>query len=133
MLPLFIGLLLVVGLFGFFLADMERKRRRLAELIDRVEPLVDRDLRLHVRNLRGLNNSLFYAYHLQEDLEGVVRATEAQHGLPPPAGSGRFSLRSGRRLDDLAQRIAVLEASGDRGATTASPEPQAPADEDDAG
>ena len=118
MLYLFFGLILVVVCFGFILADMDRKRRQLGFLLDRVEPLVDRTRRLHVRNLRGLNNSLFYAYNLMDNLEGEVAGTEQEKGLHPPDAESRFSLKPGRRYRDLEARITALEALAAEPAST---------------
>lgn len=107
---LFFGLILVAITFGVIIADMDRKRRQLAFLLDRVEPLVSRTRRLHLRNLRGLNNSLFYAYNLMENLEREVAGTEQEKGVHPPDSESRFSLRPGRRYRDLEARIGALEA-----------------------
>ena len=68
MLLLFIGLLLVFVCFGVILSDMDRRRRQLADMLDRVEPLVDRSRRLHVRNMRGFNQSLFYTGNVLDQL-----------------------------------------------------------------
>ena len=110
MLLLFIGLLLVFVCFGVILSDMDRRRRQLADMLDRVEPLVDRSRRLHVRNMRGFNQSLFYTGNVLDQLDHEVTAREREKGCAPPPDKARFSLRPGRRFRDLDQRISALEA-----------------------
>lgn len=97
--------------FGLMVHDMDRRRRQLADMIDRVEPLVDRTRRLHIRNMRGLNNSLFYTGNLLDQLEQEVTVREREKGLPPPADNARFSLRPGRQFRNLDARIMLLEAT----------------------
>ena len=126
MLGLFFGLLTVLILFGLILTDMERKRRTLAELLDRLEPLVERGRRLHLRNLRGLNNSLFYAYNLLESFEREVHLHEQSAGIEPPHTGARFSLRPGGRLRDLEQRIAAIEAAAPAAAAEGGDPPGPP-------
>ena len=109
MLLLSLGLLLVLLGFGLMLNDMERRRRQLAEMVTRVEPLVDRARRLHVRNMHGLTSSLFYTSNLLDQLEREVTLREREKGLPPPASDARFSLRPGRSFRDLEKRITTLE------------------------
>lgn len=107
---LFLGLAAVMVLLGLFMTDLDRKRRQLADMLDRVEPLVDRSRRLHLRNMRGSNSSLFYADNLLDELEREVTVVERQTGYAPPTDTGRFSLRPGRRYVSLESRIAGLEA-----------------------
>ncbi|MDA0337607.1 MAG: hypothetical protein O2782_20780 [bacterium] len=95
--------------FGLTLNDMDRRRRQLAEMLDRVEPLVERTRRLHIRNMRGLNSSLFYTGNLLDQLEHEVTLREREKGLPSPTGTARFSLRPGRGFRDLEKRLALLE------------------------
>lgn len=97
--------------FGLMIHDMDRRRRQLATMIDRVEPLVDRPRRLHIRNMRGLNGSLFYTGNLLDQLEQEITLRERDKGIAPPAMDARFSLRPGRRFRDLEIRIASPEAA----------------------
>ncbi len=113
MLLLFFGLLLVLLGFGLILKDMDRRRRQIAEMLNRVEPLVERSRRLHIRNMRGLTGSLFYTGNLLDQLEHEVTLREREKGLPSPIGSARFSLRPGRSFRDLEKRIALLEVALD--------------------
>ncbi len=107
---LFLGMAAVLVLLGLFITDLDRKRRQLADMLDRVEPLVDRSRRLHLRNMRGSNSSLFYTDNLLDELEHEVTVVERQEGYAPPTDTGRFSLRPGRRYVSLESRIAGLEA-----------------------
>jgi hypothetical protein len=97
-------------LLGLFMTDLDRKRRQLADMLDRVEPLVDRSRRLHLRSMRGSNSSLFYTDNLLDELEHEVTVVERQKGYAPPTDTGLFSLRPGRRYVSLESRIAGLEA-----------------------
>ena len=113
MLLLFVGLFLVLVCLGAILTDMDRRRRQLGELLDRIEPLVDRSRRLHVRNMRGLNGSLFYTSNLLDQLEHEVTTNERGKGIGPPEDEARFSWRPGRRFRDLTTRVATFEALTD--------------------
>lgn len=132
MVILFFGLLLVMVLLGLFMTDLDKRRRQLADMLDRVEPLVDRSRRLHVRSMRGFNSSLFYANNLLDQLEHEVAMLERQKGCPPPTDNARFSLRPGRRYLDVANRITALEAlsraAHQDAATAADLAPDPPAD-----
>ena len=89
---LFLGMAAVLVLLGLFMTDLDRKRRQLADMLDRVEPLVDRSRRLHLRNMRGSNSSLFYTDNLLDELEHEVTVVERQKGYAPPTDAGLFSL-----------------------------------------
>ena len=49
---LLIGLVVAGLATGLIVADMERKRRALSELVERLEPLVPRNRRLALHNIR---------------------------------------------------------------------------------
>lgn len=104
------GLILVLVCFGLIIADMERRRRQLSAMLDRFEPLVGRDRRFHIRNLRAMNGSLFYASHLMENFEREVAALEQAKGVQPADREARFSLRTGLRFRDLEARVDALAA-----------------------
>ena len=87
---LFLGMAAVLVLLGLFMTDLDRKRLQLADMLDRVEPLVDRSRRLHLRNMRGSNSSLFYTDNLLDELEHEVTVVELQEGYAPPNDTGRF-------------------------------------------
>lgn len=110
MVILFFGLLLVMAFLGLIVTDLDKRRRQLVDMLDRLEPLVDRSRRLHVRNMRGSNSSLFYANNLLDQLEHEVAMLERQKGCPAPTDNARFSLRPGRRFLDVENRITALEA-----------------------
>lgn len=129
MLGLYFGLLLVFICVGLILADMERRRRQLADMLNRFEPLVGRDRRFHIRNLRGMNSSVFYAGNLMDSLEREVATLEQAKGVQPRDRQARFSLWPGRRYRDLDERVCVLEAMAGTGPAGASaPAPPPPAD-----
>jgi hypothetical protein len=121
MLALTLGLFIMLCAFSAILADMDRRRRQLGGMIERLEPLVDRPRRLVVRNMRGLNSSLFYTSNLLDQFEREVSTLERANDLPAPEAGG-FSLKPGKRYRDLEDRLAALEA------LLATPEPDRPAD-----
>lgn len=126
MLLLFIGLLLMLLAFGLLVADMDRRRRQLGDMINRAEPLVDRSRRLHVRNMRGLNNSLFYSSTLFDQLEREITAVERLKGLETPTAETRYSLWARnryRRLDERIDSLAALAAPAPEPTATEPTEP----------
>ena len=120
---LFLGMAAVLVLLGLFITDLDRKRRQLADMLYRVEPLVDRSRRLHLRNMRGSNSSLFYTDNLLDELEHEVTVVERQKGYAPPTDAGLFSLQPGRRYVSLESRIAELEALSQAEREDAPPSP----------
>ena len=75
---LLIGLVVVGLATGFIMSDMERKRRALSELVERLEPLVPRNRRLALHNLRRLSQSLFYAQNLMSQIERELLLLEKE-------------------------------------------------------
>lgn len=126
MLALTLGLFFMLCAFAAILADMDRRRRQVGAMIERLEPLVDRPRRLIVRNMRGLNSSLFYTSNLLDQLEREMSALEQAHDLPAPEAGG-FRLKPGKRYRDLEIRLDGLEA------LLAAPEPDLPAESSPAG
>ena len=108
---LLIGLLVVGIATGFLMSDMERKRRTLSELVERLEPMVPRNRRLALHNLHRLSQSLFYAQNLMAQIERELGLLEkekeiarrgrvevllthldaADGNVPSPGGVGRGS------------------------------------------
>ncbi|HJP32829.1 MAG TPA: hypothetical protein QGF95_19960 [Candidatus Latescibacteria bacterium] len=84
MLALSLGLLFVMATTAALLADMERKRRTIVDLLDQLSPLVARSRRLAMANLRRLSRSPVQAYTLIDALEREIGLVESEHDVPPP-------------------------------------------------
>lgn len=83
MLALSLGLLFVMATTAALLADMERKRRTIVDLLDQLSPLVARSRRLAMANLRRLSRSPVQAYTLIDALEREIGLVESEHDVPP--------------------------------------------------
>jgi hypothetical protein len=101
MLALSLGLLMVMMATAVLLADMERKRRAVVELLDALTPLIGRTRRLTMANLRRLSHSPVHAYSLLEGENGVA---------PSQSDTRRISLFAGSRLANLQERLQVITA-----------------------
>ena len=102
------------------MSDMERKRRALSELVERLEPLVPRNRRLALLNIRRLSQSMFYAQNLTGQIERELLMLEKEKGVEaPPEEGSRFSLRTSRQLASMYQRLVALEGGGEE--TESSP------------
>ncbi len=110
MVQLLIGLVVVGLTIGVLMTDMERKRRALAELVERLEPLVPRNRRLALHNLRRLSQSLFYAQNLTAQIERELMLLEKEREIEVPVvDEARFSFRTSKQLASMFQRLVVLE------------------------
>jgi len=99
MLALSFGLLLVMGTVALLLADMERKRRIIVDLLNQLLPLVARSRRLAMANLRRLSGSPVQAYSLIDPFEREIGLVENEHDITPPGDDARrTSLFAGTRL-----------------------------------
>ena len=109
MLALSFGLLLVMGTVALLLADMERKRRSIVDLINQLLPLVARSRRLAMANLRRLSGSPVQAYSLIDPLEREIGLVENEHDITPPGDDARrTSLFAGTWLAYLEERVQVF-------------------------
>ena len=84
MLALSLGIIFVLGAVAALLADMEKKRRLIVELVDLLTPLVDRNRRLAMPNLRRLSNSPVQAYGLIGPIEREIGLIEKKNEIPGP-------------------------------------------------
>jgi hypothetical protein len=84
MLALSLGIIFVLGAVAALLADMEKKRRLIVELVDLLTPLVDRNRRLAMSNLRRLSNSPVQAYGLIDPIEREIGLLEKKNEIPGP-------------------------------------------------
>jgi hypothetical protein len=64
MVALAFGLLLVIMTTAILLADMERKRRTVVDLLEQLAPIIGCKRRLTMANLRRLSRSPVHAYSL---------------------------------------------------------------------
>lgn len=112
MLALLFGLVLVGIVTALLLVDMDRKRRLLADLLDRFEPVAPRARKLALRNLRRLCNSLFYAHNLMAGLDRELVMVEREMGLEDPdLDNGRFAFLVSRRLANMRDRVQRIETA----------------------
>ena len=126
-----IGLTVVMLTMAGLLGDMERKRRALADLLVRLEPMADHSRRLRLSSLRRLSESLFYAYQLMAALDLEIGYVEQEKGVETAEGGGRFSLRAFKRLSNLVSRVEALEGlegAGKEAAAGETPRAAEPAD-----
>ncbi|MBT4096488.1 MAG: hypothetical protein HOM68_06575 [Gemmatimonadetes bacterium] len=109
---LLIGLVVVGLATGFIMSDMERKRRALSELVERLEPLVPRNRRLALHNLRRLSQSLFYAQNLMSQIERELLLLEKEKEIEVPVvDASRFAFRTSVQLAGMFQRLVTIEES----------------------
>ncbi len=102
-----------LALVGLMLYDMDRKRRRMAETLDTIEPLIKKshNTRLRIDNLRRLSMSLFFNGQLLVGLEREVLELEEDHGVPesPDLLSVRHANSTMKRLNALGERLSKVE------------------------
>lgn len=102
---------------ALLLADMERKRRVIVDLIDRLAPLTDNSRRLPMGNIRRLSRSPFHTYGLIDALEREIGFIEEKREVSAPEDdSGLLGSLAGARLQRVEARLNVL--SGTPGADT---------------
>jgi len=126
-----IGFALALAAIAGLIANKQRRRERLSDLLLRFEQLVERDQRLHVRHLTRMSESLFYAHHLLHPLDRAVAILEQQKGIPVGGAQDtedRFSFLYERQLSSMTARIEALEALDalKRQAVPAPADPPAP-------
>lgn len=89
---------------------LERKRRALSELVERLEPMVPRNRRLALHNLHRLSQSLFYAQNLMAQIERELGLLEKEKEIETPVvDESKFSLRTSTQLTGMFHRLAALE------------------------
>ncbi|MDA0337604.1 MAG: hypothetical protein O2782_20765 [bacterium] len=111
MVALSLGLLLVMVAMALLLADMERKRRTIVDLLDQLAPMMARRRRLTLANLRRLSRSPVHAYSLIDPIEREIGFLESEHSVTPDADDRRrTSLFAGSRLADFEVRLQTLAA-----------------------
>ena len=111
MLALSLGLLFVMIVIAGLLADMERKRRIIVDLLDQLAPMLDRSRRLTLANLRRLSRSPVHAYSLIDPLEREIGLLEVENDIVPDEDdTRRTSVFAGTRLANFQQRLQTLAA-----------------------
>ncbi len=113
MTTIFFAIIGALALVGLMLYDMDRKRRRMAETLDKVESLVKKshNARLRIDNLRRLSMSLFFNGQLLIGLEREMLELEEDHAMPEPSDllSVRHSNSTMKRLKALDERLSNVE------------------------
>lgn len=113
MIAVFFAVLGGLAMTGLMLYDMDRKRRRMAEALDRIEPLTKKsqNARLRTQNLRRLSLSLFFNSKLLDGLERELLELEEEHGVPPEQElkAVRHSTSTMKRLSALDERLSRVE------------------------
>lgn len=120
MLSLLMGLLFVMVVIAVLLADMERKRKVIVDLLDQLAPMLDKSRRLTMANLRRLSRSPVHAYNLLDPLEREISLLETENDVAPDdTDSRRGSIFAGSRLANFQERIQTLTAVLGKGTTPA--------------
>ena len=141
MIAVFFAVLGGLAMTGLMLYDMDRKRRRMAEVLDRIEPLSKKtqNARLRTQNLRRLSLSLFFNSKLLEGLERELSDLEEEHGVPAEREltAVTHSNSTMKRLSALDERLdrveLVVEAAKPKAAPAPAPTPAPASDEGDNG
>ncbi len=116
MLLIFFAVIGAVAIIVFFVFDLERKRRRLVELLTRVESLGKKDQarRLRDQNMRRLSMSVFFNGQLQASLDREVAMLEHENDIPSPDSENRYSMFNSKQFEDRVQQLEVMLARDDR-------------------
>ncbi len=113
MTTIFFAIIGALALVGLMLYDMDRKRRRMAETLDTVEPLAKKshNARLRIDNLRRLSTSLFCNGQLLIGLEREMLEFEEEYAVPESSDllSVRHSNSTMKRLKALDERLSNVE------------------------
>ena len=137
MIAIFLAIVGGMALTGLMLYDMDRKRRRMAEVLDRIEPLTKKsqNVRLRTQNLRRLSLSLFFNSKLLDGLEREVLELEEEHGVPTAQEltAVRHSNSTMKRLRALDERLARVELVVEAAQPQAAPAPAPAPDEGENG
>lgn len=110
---MFFAIIGALALVGLMLHDLDRKRRRMAETLDMVEPLVKKshNTRLRIENLRRLSMSLFFNGQLLIGLERELLELEEEYAVPESSDllSVRHSNSTMKRVNALDERLSKVE------------------------
>lgn len=113
MTSIFFAIIGALALVGLMLCDMDRKRRRTAEILETVESLMKKshNARLRIDNLRRLSRSLFFNGQLLVGLERELLELEEDNAVPESSEllSVRHSSSTMKRVKALEERLSKVE------------------------
>ena len=105
----FFAIIGAIAVTGLLIYDMDRKRRRMCEVLARLEPLAEGSKKFRAQHLRRLSLSIFFNSQLIDSLEREIGLMEVEREISPPDGDGGGLLSSSKRLQALQDRIETLE------------------------
>lgn len=105
----FLGILCAFGLTIFLILDLDRKRKRLRQIVIRLEPIVHGQTRHRVRFIRRLSLSLFLYEQLVRQLHKQIAAVEEENGIETPELPKHDWIFFEKRLSQIEQRVEKLE------------------------
>ncbi len=101
-----LGAIVVVGLLIY---DMDRKRRRMGEILERLEPLAKGNKKFRTQHLRRLSLSIFFNSQLLDSLGREISLLEKDLEVPQPEDEAGRSLSASKRMKSLEARAQTLE------------------------
>ena len=104
----FLGVMLILGLSGYTIWDLERKKKPLEKLASRMEHLAKGNDKIKFRHLRRTNLNAFSQERVLESLTKEVEVLEQSNGLESPLQKSRFMSFS-KKIESLEERVAKLE------------------------
>ena len=101
-----LGAIVVVGLLIY---DMDRKRRRMGDILERLEPLAKGNKKFRTQHLRRLGLSIFFNSQLLDSLGREMSLLEKDLEVPEPEDEAGGSLSASKRIKSLEARVQTLE------------------------
>ena len=105
----FLAVIGAIAITALLVYDMDRKRRRMREVLARLEPLAEGSKKFRAQYLRGISRSIFFNDQLMDAMDREIGVMEAEREIPSPEESGERSLFSIKRLKALEARLETLE------------------------
>ena len=99
--------MLILGLIGYTLGDLRRKKEPLEDLASRLEHLAKENDKIRFRHLRRTNLNAFSQDRVFAALAKEIKEMEQANGLPPQQ-EPRFAF-FGKKIKLLEERVAQLE------------------------
>ena len=104
----FLGVMLILGLGGYTIWDLERKKRGLEKLASRMEHLAKGNDKIKFRHLRRTNLNAFSHARVIASLTKAIEVLERANALEAPLQESRFIFFS-KKIESLEERVAKLE------------------------
>ena len=105
----FLAVIGAIAITALLVYDMDRKRRRMREVLARLEPLAEGSKKFRAQYLRGISRSIFFNNQLMDAMDREIGVMEEEREIPSPEESGKRSLFSAKRLKALEARLETLE------------------------